>query len=181
MRPTSARRPDGMINVKHPLVTDAKWAERGLRSVLSTSSRPCKDCGSTTRPTPYPGPRCATCHRAFKKRSKTNTHDKYVCRTYGLQPGEYAALKEMQGGKCYICQRATGASRQLSVEHSHDCCPELPACGGCIRCLACRPCNDALGHWNTVEKLARAAQVLAFHPAQAMLAQIRREREDDTA
>jgi len=58
--------------------------------------------------------------------------------TYGLAEGDYERLYEHQGRRCFICQRATGASRRLSVDHDHK--------TGEVRGLLCRPCNDVLGH-----------------------------------
>lgn len=98
----------------------------------------CKDCRSTTRALKYPGPRCLACHRAIVKIRKDLAHEKRVQKIYGLEPGDYQRIYEFQGGKCYICRRATGASRRLSVDHDHK--------TGKVRGLLCRPCNDVLGH-----------------------------------
>lgn len=100
----------------------------------------------TLRKAPHPGPRCTTHHRQFKRGSKAKNHETYVAKTYGMQPGEYDSLKELQGGLCAICRRATGATRALSVDHDHACCDGPVSCGDCIRGLLCRPCNDILGH-----------------------------------
>jgi hypothetical protein len=143
--------------------------------VASNKPRVCKDCGSTTRELKHPGPRCTTCHRAVTKQRKQSTHDAYVCRTYGLRPGEYAKLYEMQDGRCCICQKALGKSRRLAVEHNHDCCPETPACGNCVRGLCCAFCNyEVLGRLNP-EALARAYWYLMDPPGPKMLAEIRGE------
>ncbi len=32
----------------------------------------------------------------------------------------YWALYEFQGGKCYVCQVATGKKRRLAVDHEHN-------------------------------------------------------------
>lgn len=116
------------------------------------SEKRCKDCESsdqppaTARPAPYPGPRCATHHRRVTKARKSQARETYVARTYGLSAGAYRLLKEFQGGTCAICQRATGATRNLSIDHDHACCPGRESCGRCVRGLLCRPCNDLLGH-----------------------------------
>lgn len=57
---------------------------------------------------------------------------------YNLSSEQYELLYAAQGGKCLLCQRATGATRALSVEHDHK--------TGRVRALCCRPCNDLLGH-----------------------------------
>lgn len=61
-----------------------------------------------------------------------------VQKVYGLEPGEYEALYELQGGRCAIrdCP-ATGKSRRLSVDHDHK--------TGNVRGLLCRPHNDMFG------------------------------------
>lgn len=103
----------------------------------------CKDCApdAPLRPATYPGPRCATHHRAAVKAAKDRAHDRMVCRVYGLQPGEYAEILAAQGGVCFVCGWATGKAQRLTVDHDHRCCPVTPACGKCVRGLVCRPCN----------------------------------------
>lgn len=89
-------------------------------------------------------------------------HEQRVQSTYGLAPGQYEALYEAQGGVCYICRRATGASRRLSVDHDHK--------TGEVRALLCRPCNSLLGHVrDDVDTLRRAAIVIRDRPAQEIL------------
>jgi len=137
--------------------------------------KPCKDCGpGSKRPAPHPGPRCATHHREFRKAAKARAHDAYVQATYGLQAGDYALLYRGQGGRCYICQRATGASRKLSVDHDHkaNCGTHDPkvGCRRCLRGLLCRRCNDLLGHVrDDTDTLYRALWYLADPPARAIL------------
>lgn len=116
-------------------------------------SKACKDCGSTTRPTPNPGPRCATCHRAFRKKQKANNHERMVAKTYGLEAGEYEQMYKEQGGVCAICQRATGKTKRLAVDHDHD--------TGLVRGLLCGPCNKLVGYFrNSPEAFDRAASYL---------------------
>lgn len=114
----------------------------------------CKDCEpGSKRPTPYPGPRCATHHRAFKRKQKAANHDRSVQKTYGLAPGEYAEMYERQGGRCAICRRATGKVKRLAVDHSHR--------TGAVRGLLCGPCNQLLGHFrDSPSSLRRAAEYL---------------------
>ena len=57
---------------------------------------------------------------------------------YGLTPEQYWALYEAQGGVCYICERATGKTKRLAVDHSHE--------SGYVRGLLCGICNKILGH-----------------------------------
>lgn len=115
-----------------------------------TTTKYCKDCypdghgiqssyvTKKPRPAPHPGPRCVTHWRERQREVKAANHEKRVQNTYGLKKGEYAQLYLFQGGLCALCRRATGASRRLSVDHSH--------LTGEVRGLLCRPCNTILGH-----------------------------------
>lgn len=92
------------------------------------------------------GSRCRACASAA-------THAAHVERTYGLEPGEYDDLMRLQGGRCYICQRAPRTKR-LAVDHDHD--------TGRVRGLLCpdneRGCNMAvLGGLSTAADGALAA------------------------
>lgn len=60
-----------------------------------------------------------------------------VSKTYGLEAGEYDRRYKAQGGKCAICQVATGAYRRLAVDHNHS--------TGTVRGLLCSPCNQFIG------------------------------------
>lgn len=134
-------------------------------------TRSCKDCAiGTKRPAPHPGPRCATHHREVTKARRSKAHASYVAKTYSLDEGQYEALYKSQGGRCYICRRASGAARRLSVDHDHSCCPGRVSCGRCVRALLCRPCNDLLGHVrDDIDTLRRAAIVIRDRPAQEVL------------
>lgn len=111
------------------------------------------------RPAPHGGPRsrrCTTHHRVHKTALSARTHETYVGKTYGLVPGEYARLLAVQGGKCAICQRASGKARRLAVDHDHD--------TNIVRGLLCKPCNrTVLGHGGDV--LRRALAYLDNPPA----------------
>lgn len=122
----------------------------------------CKDCGSTTRKLSKPGPRCATCRRELKKAQDKARHELYVLKTYGLKIGEYDKLYVAQGGACYICQRATGKTKKLAVDHDHE--------TGYVRGLLCGPCNKLLGHVRDDPRtLQRAADYLITWPAQRFI------------
>lgn len=109
--------------------------------------------------------RCASHERQKQRGSKAQRHDTYVQRAYGMSPGEYGRLHAYQGGVCYLCRRATGASRALSVDHDHRCCEAPPTCGNCTRGLLCRPCNDLLGiARDSVEYMYRAGAYLMAPP-----------------
>ena len=139
-----------------------------------TSGKPCKDCGpGSKRPAPHPGPRCATHHRQFVKAAKDKAHAARVQSHYGISRDDYWAVYEVQGGRCWICQRATGASRRLSVDHDHKLnCGHDPkrGCRRCVRGLLCRRSNDRLGHVrDATETLYRALWYLANPPARLVL------------
>lgn len=133
----------------------------------------CKDCGSTTRKLNQEGPRtwrCASCQRAAKKARSAASHARRLGATYNLTPEEYKALYEAQGGVCYVCQRATGRSKRLAVDHDHRCCSGSVSCGRCVRALVCGPCNSAVAHFrDDVATLQRAITLVVEHPAQQVL------------
>jgi hypothetical protein len=54
---------------------------------------------------------------------------------YGISPGEYRKLLNVQGGACAICQRTD--QKRLAVDHCHE--------TGKIRALLCQRCNLVLG------------------------------------
>ena len=137
----------------------------------------CKDCAAegitTNRPAPNPGPRCTTHWRAEKKRRSTRAHDNRIQSVYGIDEEQYAGIVAAQGGKCAICQRATGATRRMSVDHNHNLgCGHDPkqGCPKCVRGILCRPCNDLLGHArDDVAMLLRAVAYLTHPPARKVL------------
>lgn len=118
----------------------------------------CKSCGSTSRALSAPGPRCATCHRGRKKAARQAAHGRWILKTYGITSEQYEALYEAQGGACYICQRAKGITKKLSVDHDHA--------TGYVRGLLCTTCNKILGHfrddWGTA---VRVVDYLTTPPA----------------
>lgn len=66
-------------------------------------------------------------------------------RRFGIEPGEYDQIKDLQGGRCAICG-GVDAGRDLAVDHDHACCPSgARACGDCVRGLLCLQCNTKLG------------------------------------
>lgn len=139
----------------------------------------CIDCISegvtTARPTPHGGPRsplCVTHHRARRKTRSKRAHELRTEATYGITGDEYRALYRSQGGACFICQRATGKTKRLAVDHDHHKgCGHDPktGCRKCVRALLCGPCNQMLGVM-TPQSLARAVVVLTNPPAQHVLA-----------
>lgn len=113
----------------------------------STKVRACKDCGSTSRNLPHPGPRCATCHRKARRGASDRRRLTYVAKQYNLTPEQYQALRERcpknDKGEplCPICVKR----RATQVDHWHGCCKGKTSCGKCVRGLLCGPCNKYLG------------------------------------
>jgi hypothetical protein len=90
---------------------------------------------------------------------------------YGITGEQYRELYTAQGMRCFICERATGASKRLAVDHDHHRgCGHAPkvGCPACIRALLCGPCNQLIGRWNAAA-LHRAITVLTDPPAQRVL------------
>lgn len=129
------------------------------------------------RPAPHGGPRSRRCHThslAERKRRKERDHEAMSIRVYGLEPGEYTALYEFQGGRCAICQIATGSSKALANDHDHNCCPGGGSCGKCLRGLLCSPCNLLIGRYSPAA-LTRALEYIRDPP----MARFRRVRTGD--
>jgi len=131
------------------------------------SSKPCIDCvaeGITTRrKAPRPGPRCATHWRAKRRTRKDYSHATHIEETYDITADEYLAIYQYQGGSCFICRRATGARKRLSVDHCHS--------TGMVRGLLCQPCNkNVLGHLrDSVDAAQRIIDYLTDPPAVAVI------------
>ena len=103
------------------------------------------------------GLRCKSCQ------SRKN-HDGHVARTYGITPEQYAALDELQDGKCFICHK-NAVTRRLAVDHDHSCCDGPVSCGKCVRGLLCKTCNEFLGQiHDDVAALERAIAYLTDPP-----------------
>lgn len=142
--------------------------------MAATKKKECVDCIEagiqTRRPAPNPGPRCASHWRATRKKRSKASHGKYVEATYNITSEMYWAIYEAQGGKCAICERATGATRKLAVDHDHSCCAGATSCGKCVRSLLCKPCNRMLGHMRDDPEMAeRAADYLRDPPGRKVL------------
>jgi hypothetical protein len=125
--------------------------------------KPCIDCTdegiTTSRKAPHPGPRCATHHRAKRTVRKAGAQEARWLKTYGLTAEEYWRIYEFQGRVCAICQRATGATKRLSVDHCHR--------TGLVRGTLCSTCNrNVLGHLrDDTDALQRAIDYLNHPPA----------------
>lgn len=95
-----------------------------------------------------------------------------MARTFELDPKDYNALLEWQGGVCYICGK-TPRKRRLAVDHDHaqavlDGHDPDKGCPNCIRGLLCANddwgCNVSLAL--PLNDVAVAERLLAYvqHP-----------------
>jgi hypothetical protein len=136
---------------------------------MKSTSKRCRDCGpESKRPAPFPGPRCASHNRDIKTARKEAKHAAWVLATYGLVAGQYDELKASQGGVCAICQKATGATKKLAVDHDHK--------TGYVRGLLCGPCNGMLGAArDSAEFFLRAAKYLTDPPALEVIGEVKPE------
>lgn len=137
-------------------------------------ARRCKDCeteGVTTRRPIKKAGRCATHYRQHVAAQREAAHARHIARTYGITPEQYWQLYAHQGGRCYICRRATGRRRRLAVDHDHSCCPGSTSCGKCVRGLLCKTCNhNIIGHLrDDPEAGLRIHQYLTDPPARAVV------------
>jgi len=120
-----------------------------------------------------PGPYCLQCKRSVTQGRSAKTHETYVFNTYGLFPGEYAAIKAAQGGKCFICQRATGAVRRLAVDHDHALEKAGVTLRHTVRGLLCKTCNKTLGFYrDDPNAFYRAIEYLGNPPAKRVLEEL---------
>jgi len=80
-------------------------------------------------------------------------------KNFNLTPEQYWAIYEAQGGKCYLCQRASGRTKRLAVDHDHS--------TGLVRGLLCSHDNlKVIGHSrDSVEFFQRGVVYLTNPPA----------------
>lgn len=122
----------------------------------------------------YPGRRCITHGRAAKKAARIVAHARRVETGYGITGEQYWALYAAQGGRCALCQVATGKTKRLAVDHDHKMAAEVcghdpkTGCPRCVRGLLCGPCNQYLVI-HPVETLLRAINYRYDPPARAVL------------
>lgn len=80
---------------------------------------------------------------------------------YGLTRESFEALLNSQGGLCAICNEVPDV---VHVDHDHQCCPGLEACGRCVRGLLCRKCNLGIGGFKDDPIRLRAAAAYLEDP-----------------
>lgn len=86
---------------------------------------------------------------------------KYVYKSrYGITEEQYDEMLELQNYCCAICGiNQLELTKRLSVDHDHNCCPGLFACGKCLRGLLCASCNLALGGFKDKESILKSALI----------------------
>lgn len=93
-------------------------------------------------------------------------------RVYGLSEAEYREIYKAQGGRCYICRKASGKGRMLAVDHNH--------LTGEVRGLLCsgslsaNTCNRLIALYRR-DALLRAAEYTQNPPAREVLRKMRGE------
>lgn len=90
--------------------------------------------------------RCATHLREFNRIQGKKARAARTTRERGISGEESAELLLFQGGKCWLCRRATGASKSLAHDHDHNHCEGVTSCRDCLRGRLCSLCNRMLGH-----------------------------------
>ena len=110
--------------------------------------------------------RCTTHLRRFKTRQRQQARGRAVERTYDISAKDAGELLVFQGGRCWICRKATGASKLLAVDHDHA--------DDWVRGRLCSTCNQFIGRQlgDDPQKAARLIGYLSGDtPYRRMLAQ----------
>lgn len=81
--------------------------------------------------------RCTTHLRRFTTRQRQQARGRHVERTYDISAADAGDLLVFQGGRCWICGKATGASKLLAIEHDHA--------DNWVRGRLCSTCNQFIG------------------------------------
>jgi hypothetical protein len=100
-------------------------------------------------------PRCATHLRQHEKQLKKNARAGAVQRQRGISGEDSHALLIFQGGTCWLCRKATGATKSLAHDHDHKHCAGETSCAECLRGRLCGPCNQFIGRLGDSEEAAR--------------------------
>ncbi len=94
-----------------------------------------------------------------------------IFKKYGITEAEYRALYRAQGGRCYVCRKASGKSRRLGVDHDHLT-SEVRGLV-CTGSLDAKTCNRLIAILNREAFLRAAAMLSDPPPARAVLSAIR--------
>jgi hypothetical protein len=91
--------------------------------------------------------RCASHLREFNTRQRKQARARQVERTYDITAEDNHALFLFQGGRCWLCRKATGATKSLAVDHDHA--------TNEVRGRLCGPCNQFIGKLGDDPEAAR--------------------------
>ena len=110
--------------------------------------------------------------QARRRRAAGRKH--FLKTRHRMTPEQYDELLAFQQGVCYICRRAKGITKALSVDHNHfiarEKCdhPHDESCFECWRGLLCSRCNAMLAHLrDDPDAFQRAMTYLLYPPAHA--------------
>lgn len=95
---------------------------------------------------------------------------------YGVTPAEYRALYRAQGGRCYVCRRASGKAKRLGVDHNHLT-KEVRGLV-CTGSLNANTCNRLIAIYGR-EALLRAVAMLSDPPPARLVLAAMRSGEPD--
>jgi len=95
-----------------------------------------------------------------ESQARRTARERYVERVYKITGAMYRTLERFQGGRCWGCRRATGASKELAVDHNHR--------TGEVRMLLCSTCNQIVGHFrDNPEALIRLGLAIIDPPSRS--------------
>lgn len=131
------------------------------------SSRRCPECGKPRTLKTF-GKRAQRCKYCARQRASDQRHASHAKATYALEPGEYEALLEAQGGTCAVCPRKP-VRRRHAVDHDHKLEAEL-GIRASLRGLLCKQHNNVLRDCrDDAALLRRLADYLDDPPARRVL------------
>lgn len=81
--------------------------------------------------------RCASHQQLHVKQTRKRARARSIERTYGISAEDAHELFLLQLGRCWLCRKATGATKSLAVDHDHQ--------TGEVRGRLCGPCNQFIG------------------------------------
>lgn len=107
---------------------------------------------------------------ALNKRKRENARKVYASQTpearwawqlkysHGMTAAQWQAMRDEQGGLCYLCLRPLPeGAKEIVIDHDHRCCQKRRSCALCRRGLACMKCNVGIGALGDSPELLRIA------------------------
>lgn len=119
---------------------------------LRSSGRPsswCRKCTNGAIRDYSKTPEGAARKKAAQASYNERNPDYQVSYRYGLAPGEYGRMLELQDGCCAICKTSNAGGRRWHVDHDHA--------TGKVRGLLCSACNLGIGKMGDDPSRLRAA------------------------